>query len=54
MNTLIINHVVPAGRGCRVLDVVRAINYVIEQEYETGQAISVTSGQNMLNQHYKT
>jgi NAD(P)-dependent dehydrogenase (short-subunit alcohol dehydrogenase family) len=40
---------VPAGRGCRVLDVVRAIYYVIEQEYETGQAIPVTGGQNMLN-----
>ena len=40
---------VPAGRGCRVIDVVRAIFYVIEQEYETGQAIPVTGGQNMLN-----
>ena len=40
---------VPAGRGCRVLDVVRAIYYVVEQEYETGQAIPVTGGQNMLN-----
>lgn len=40
---------VPAGRGCRVLDVVRAIFYVMEQEYETGQAIPVTGGQNMLN-----
>jgi NAD(P)-dependent dehydrogenase (short-subunit alcohol dehydrogenase family) len=40
---------VPAGRGCRVLDVVRAIYYVMEQEYETGQAIPVTGGQNMLN-----
>ena len=40
---------VPAGRGCRVIDVVRAIFYVMEQEYETGQAIPVTGGQNMLN-----
>jgi NAD(P)-dependent dehydrogenase (short-subunit alcohol dehydrogenase family) len=40
---------VPAGRGCRVKDVVRAIMYVIEQEYETGQAVPVTGGQNMLN-----
>jgi NAD(P)-dependent dehydrogenase (short-subunit alcohol dehydrogenase family) len=40
---------VPAGRGCRVLDVVRAIFYVMEQEYETGQAVPVTGGQNMLN-----
>ena len=38
-----------AGRGCRVIDVVRAIFYVIEQEYETGQAVPVTGGQNMLN-----
>ncbi len=39
---------VPAGRGCRVKDVVKAINYAIEQEYETGQAIPVTGGQIML------
>ncbi len=39
---------VPAGRGCRVKDVARAILYSIEQEYETGQAIPVTGGQNML------
>lgn len=40
---------VPAGRGCRVKDVVRALLYAIEQEYETGQAIPVTGGQNMLS-----
>ncbi len=40
---------VPAGRGCRVEDVVKAIKYVIEQEYETGQAIPVTGGQLMLS-----
>ena len=40
---------VPAGRGCRVIDVIRAIYYVMEQEYETGQAVPVTGGQNMLN-----
>ncbi|MDP4291096.1 MAG: SDR family NAD(P)-dependent oxidoreductase [Bacteroidota bacterium] len=39
---------VPAGRGCRVMDVARAVFYVIEQEYETGQAIPVTGGQIML------
>lgn len=39
---------VPAGRGCRVKDVVKAIYYVMEQEYETGQAIPVTGGQQML------
>ncbi|HDZ42017.1 MAG TPA: SDR family NAD(P)-dependent oxidoreductase [Bacteroidetes bacterium] len=39
---------VPARRGCRVSDVVKAINYIIAQEYETGQAIPVTGGQLML------
>ncbi len=39
---------VPAGRGCRVEDVIKAIYYVIEQQYETGQAIPVTGGQIML------
>ena len=39
---------VPMGRGCRVSDVVKAINYIIDQEYETGQAIPVTGGQVML------
>jgi NAD(P)-dependent dehydrogenase (short-subunit alcohol dehydrogenase family)/rhamnose utilization protein RhaD (predicted bifunctional aldolase and dehydrogenase) len=40
---------VPAGRGCRVSDVMKAIFYVMEQEYETGQAVPVTGGQEMLN-----
>ncbi|MBQ0101623.1 MAG: SDR family NAD(P)-dependent oxidoreductase [Firmicutes bacterium] len=40
---------VPLGRGCRPGDVAAAILYIIEQEYETGQAIPVTGGQNMLN-----
>lgn len=40
---------VPAGRGCRIDDVVKAIKYVIDQEYETGQAIPVTGGQVMLS-----
>jgi len=39
---------VPLGRGCRVEDVLKAIFYLIEQEYETGQAIPVTGGQIML------
>ncbi len=39
---------VPAGRGCTVLDVMRAVYYVMEQEYETGQAVPVTGGQEML------
>ena len=40
---------VPLGRGCETKDVSRAILYIIEQEYETGQAIPVTGGQSMLN-----
>jgi rhamnose utilization protein RhaD (predicted bifunctional aldolase and dehydrogenase)/NAD(P)-dependent dehydrogenase (short-subunit alcohol dehydrogenase family) len=39
---------VPMGRGCRVEDVMKAIYYVIDQKYETGQAIPVTGGQEML------
>ena len=39
---------VPAGRGCTPEDVTKAIFYVIEQDYETGQAVPVTGGQNML------
>ena len=40
---------VPMGRGCEGEDVVRAIYYVVEQEYETGQAVPVTGGQVMLS-----
>lgn len=40
---------VPAGRGCLPSDVVKAIYYIIAQEYETGQAIPVTGGQEMLS-----
>ena len=39
---------VPMKRGCTIEDVVRAILYVVEQQYETGQAVPVTGGQNML------
>ncbi len=39
---------VPAGRGCTAEDVAKAIFYVIDQEYETGQAVPVTGGQSML------
>ncbi|MFU8781431.1 MAG: SDR family NAD(P)-dependent oxidoreductase, partial [Kiritimatiellia bacterium] len=35
---------IPMGRGCFPADVVRAIFYVIEQVYETGQAVPVTGG----------
>jgi len=40
---------VPMGRGCEIIDVARAIYYVVEQQYETGQAIPVTGGQVMLS-----
>lgn len=39
---------VPARRGCKPEDVVKAVLYIIDQEYETGQAVPVTGGQNML------
>ena len=40
---------VPLGRGCFPADVAKAIMYIVEQTYETGQAIPVTGGQEMLN-----
>jgi sorbitol-6-phosphate 2-dehydrogenase len=40
---------VPMKRGCTGKDLVRAIYYIVEQEYETGQAIPVTGGQVMLH-----
>jgi NAD(P)-dependent dehydrogenase (short-subunit alcohol dehydrogenase family)/rhamnose utilization protein RhaD (predicted bifunctional aldolase and dehydrogenase) len=40
---------VPAGRGCLPSDVAKAIFYIIGQEYETGQAVPVTGGQEMLS-----
>jgi rhamnose utilization protein RhaD (predicted bifunctional aldolase and dehydrogenase)/NAD(P)-dependent dehydrogenase (short-subunit alcohol dehydrogenase family) len=39
---------VPMGRGCQTADVLKAILYLIEQHYETGQALPVTGGQEML------
>jgi len=39
---------VPMRRGCTITDVARAIYYIVEQKYETGQAIPVTGGQVML------
>lgn len=39
---------VPLGRGCRIEDVARAVLYIISQKYETGQALPVTGGQEML------
>jgi len=40
---------VPMGRGTATADVMKAMYYVIEQTYETGQAIPVTGGQVMLS-----
>jgi len=40
---------VPMRRGCKPADVMRAIYYLIEQQYETGQALAVTGGQVMLH-----
>lgn len=39
---------VPMGRGCSIEDVIKAIYYLIDQQYETGQALPVTGGQVML------
>lgn len=39
---------VPMGRGCTTGDVAKAVFYVVEQQYETGQALPVTGGQVML------
>jgi sorbitol-6-phosphate 2-dehydrogenase len=39
---------VPMKRGCRIEDLMKAVFYVIEQKYETGQALPVTGGQIML------
>lgn len=40
---------VPMKRGCTTDDVMKAIYYIIEQRYETGQAVPVTGGQVMLH-----
>lgn len=40
---------VPMGRGALGADVMRALYYIVEQSYETGQAVPVTGGQVMLN-----
>jgi sorbitol-6-phosphate 2-dehydrogenase len=40
---------VPMGRGCTGPDVIRAILYLVEQIYETGQALPVTGGQVMMH-----
>jgi len=40
---------IPMHRGCTPPDVARAICYVVQQQYETGQAVPVTGGQVMLS-----
>lgn len=40
---------VPMGRGCTPADVANAIFYLVDQQYETGQAVPVTGGQVMLS-----
>lgn len=40
---------VPMNRGCTGSDVLKAVLYIIDQVYETGQAVPVTGGQVMLN-----
>ncbi len=40
---------VPMKRGCTGQDVMRALFYLVEQQYETGQALPVTGGQVMLH-----
>ncbi|MBN2842784.1 MAG: SDR family NAD(P)-dependent oxidoreductase [Sedimentisphaerales bacterium] len=40
---------VPMGRGCTTADVMKAIYYLVDQQYETGQALPVTGGQEMLH-----
>lgn len=40
---------VPMRRGCMAEDVMKAIFYIMEQKYETGQAVPVTGGQVMLS-----
>jgi NAD(P)-dependent dehydrogenase (short-subunit alcohol dehydrogenase family)/rhamnose utilization protein RhaD (predicted bifunctional aldolase and dehydrogenase) len=40
---------VPMGRGCLPSDLAKTVYYLVDQLYETGQAVPVTGGQNMLN-----
>lgn len=39
----------PIQRGCTTNDVLKAVMYLVDQEFETGQALPVTGGQVMLN-----
>jgi len=40
---------VPMGRGCTAADVMKAIYYLMDQKFETGQALPVSGGQVMLS-----
>jgi len=40
---------IPMGRGCETADIMKTIYYLMEQKYETGQAVPVTGGQVMLS-----
>ena len=40
---------VPMRRGCVPADLAKAIYYIVDQSYETGQAVPVTGGQIMLS-----
>jgi len=40
---------VPMKRGCTGKDLIRSLFYIVEQQYETGQAVPVTGGQVMLH-----
>ncbi len=42
-------NMVPMKRGCTSLDVIKAVYYIVDQKYETGQAVPVTGGQIMMN-----
>lgn len=42
-------NMVPMKRGCTSLDVIKAVYYIVDQNYETGQAVPVTGGQIMLS-----
>lgn len=35
---------IPAARGCEIRDLMRAVYYLLEQEYETGQTVRVSGG----------
>ncbi len=40
---------IPMNRGCETADIMKAIYYLMDQKYETGQALPVTGGQVMLS-----